>query len=64
MQALMGITSIKANKESVVKGLFDKGYETIEDVAESSVEILMTVKGIGKKVAENILAELNVTQED
>jgi hypothetical protein len=63
MQVLMGITSIKANKESIVKGLFDKGYETIEEVAGSSVEILMTVKGIGKVVAENILAELNVAEE-
>jgi len=64
LDGLMKISCVKANKEEVIVGLFDKGYETLEDVAGSSVEILMTVKHIGKKLAEKILAELNEIEEE
>ncbi|MFA5369486.1 MAG: transcription termination factor NusA [Candidatus Omnitrophota bacterium] len=36
--------------------LLASGYKTIDDIAKSTVEILMEVKGIGKKTAEKILA--------
>ena len=55
--------NISANLiNEIARGVFGEEVETIEDVAGSSVEILMTVKGIGKVVAENILAELNVAE--
>jgi hypothetical protein len=54
---LSALKCIKINKDKVIEGIIDKGVESIEQLSNTDKDILLSVKGIGAKVAESILKE-------
>jgi len=49
--------------EKTLAGLKDAGFETVQDIAKSSVEKLTEVKGIGEKKAEKLIEEAKKLKE-
>lgn len=43
--------------ETIAEGIYEYGFGTIHEVAEASVEELMKIKGIGRKLAQTIIEE-------
>lgn len=59
------LTKIKVVDKKIAKCLVNAGFDTIEKVAECSLEVLSSVKGINKKIAEQIYNSFSdLTYED
>jgi N utilization substance protein A len=43
--------------ETIAEGIYEYGFKTIHEVAEASIDNLMKVKGVGKKLAQAIIDE-------
>ncbi|MGQ9705698.1 MAG: transcription termination factor NusA [bacterium] len=43
--------------EAIAEGIYESGYKTIHEVAGASVEELVKIKGVGKKLARTIIEE-------
>ena len=52
-----GIGDLPGVGEKLIALLTEKGLDTLEKIAESSIEELSTIKGLGKVKAEKIIAE-------
>lgn len=48
------ITCIKVNRSAVLDGLLDKGIETLESLSAIDTDVLITIKGVGIKLANNM----------
>lgn len=55
-ESALSISDLPGVGKKAEEALIAAGYKTIDDIAKSTVAILIEVKGIGKKTAEKILA--------
>ena len=51
------LKSIKIKKASIIDQIIEKDIETMEQLAETNKDILLTITGIGGKVADSIIKE-------
>ncbi|MCP3681114.1 MAG: helix-hairpin-helix domain-containing protein [bacterium] len=57
METLQALTSIKIRKEEVLAGIVEKGIKTMEQLAATNKDILLSVKFVGEKLATDMLEE-------
>jgi len=57
METLQVLTSIKIRKEEVLAGIVEKGIKTIEQLASTNKDILLSIKFVGEKLATDMLEE-------